>query len=90
MCRPACRIIHTGERSTFSPRAARKRSGSFSDEPAAVAASASAAVADMVTGLWRPVRFGENDREKPDAGDAVSMRHRASTACLIIMVELDG
>ena len=28
MCRPACRIIHTGGRSTGSPRAQRRRSGS--------------------------------------------------------------
>lgn len=29
MCRPACRIIHTGVRSVFSPLAARMRSGSL-------------------------------------------------------------
>jgi len=28
MCRPACRIIHTGNRSTSSPRAARNSRGS--------------------------------------------------------------
>ena len=28
MCRPACRIIHTGNRSTSSPRAARNNRGS--------------------------------------------------------------
>jgi hypothetical protein len=40
MWRPACRIIHTGVRSTFSPRAARINSGSCVFFPSAAAAVA--------------------------------------------------
>jgi hypothetical protein len=32
MCLPACRIIHTGKRSTDSPRAARNSKGSDGDD----------------------------------------------------------
>ena len=50
MWRPACRIIHTGVRSTSSPRHARTSSGSFSsEEPAASSAAIESRLARCVT-----------------------------------------
>ena len=59
MWRPAWRIIHTGARSTFSPRAMRNSSGSFS----ATAASAAAASAGSATEHRLMAARGPNVRE---------------------------
>ena len=52
MWRPAWRIIHTGVRSTFSPRAARSSSGSsVADEEVFSASGAAAAIASRLARL---------------------------------------
>lgn len=83
MCRPAWRIIQTGVRSTFSPRAARISRGSVcaeSDDDAAATASAAAVVVECsldvpaVAGVVTVARLPSTLKADVDSNEASKPR----------------
>ena len=81
MCRPACRIIQTGVRSTFSPRAALKSSGSCS--VAAAAACRTVAGRGLLAGPARAaVQLTQASAQSAILCTAIVARWRA-VACAV-------